>query len=88
MVGFMGIWRASEWRYGFPISHIPTGRRISIKDSLGSEKETAEALAQVDIDWRRKQVDYYRNLPSEVLDQINEVREIEKPVVTCNTSEE
>ena len=84
--GLFGIHQSGK--YGFPISHIPTGRRISIKDSLEGAKKTAEALARIDIDWKRKQVDYYRNLSSEMLDQINEIREIERPVVTCNTSEE
>ena len=84
--GLFGVHQSGK--YGFSISHIPTGRRISIKDSLESAKGTAEALARIDIDWKRKQVDYYRNLSSEMLDQINEIREIERPVITCNTLEE
>ena len=63
-------------KYGFPITHIPTGRQVAFETSLKRAIKVAEGLMSIKkVDWSKKEVGYYRGLPDEVLKKINEVRE-------------
>ena len=61
-------------KYGFSVTHIPTGCQVAFGNSLAKAKDIAEALVRVDIDWTQTHVDYYRELPKAARDEIDRAR--------------
>ena len=72
--GRLGIHRTGK--YGFPVTHIPTGRQVAFETSLERARKVAEGLMMItEVDWSKGEVAYYRELPDELLKKINKIRE-------------